>query len=215
MLGDHAAKMIDIVMNNAEQHRNSGILSTIISVLFILFSGSRAFAYIQKSLNQIWHVDHDNVNVFKDFLYKRLISLLMVFVGGLILLSSFFLSSLLDAIFGFDIWMWPVANEIVSYLLFVVIFALLYGYIPDVDVPWKHIWFGAFITALFFYVGKILIGMFITRTGAASAFGAAGSLVAFLLWVYYSSNVVFFGAELTQAYDEIMRKADSDTSSSA
>lgn len=138
---------------------------------------------------------------------KRLLSFGMVLSIGFLLLVSLVISTALSAISKLNINLlsgfaplWQGINLLISFGLITLLFALIYKYLPDVDIRWKDVWVGAVITSLLFILGKYLIGLYLGQSSLGSAYGAAGSLIVFLAWVFYSAQILLFGAEFTQVY---------------
>jgi membrane protein len=152
----------------------------------------------------VWDVAPKPGAVFTTLLRKRLLSFSLILGIGFLLMVSLVLSAALSAVgralerLAAPVWLFEGANFLVSFLAVTLVFALIYRMLPDVHLAWRDVATGALLTALLFVAGKTLIGIYLGRTGMASAYGAAGSLVVVLLWVYYSSLVFFFGAELTR-----------------
>jgi membrane protein len=161
------------------------------------------FAALQDSLNTIWEVRPKPDLGWGYTIRIRLFSFAMVIVIAFLLLVSLIVSAALSALGGYlggdaPVWQW--LNLAISIVVFTLLFAMMYRFLPDVKVGWHDVWIGAAITALLFSLGKFLIGLYIGRSSLASVYGAAGSLVALLVWVYYSAQIVFLGAEFTQVY---------------
>lgn len=185
----------------------AGIAATALSVGVILLGASGAFAELQQGLNDIWKVpprpDHGVLGV----IHERGASFLMVLVVGWLFLLSLLLNA---AIAAFDQWFadhLPAFNELLKAAHFVILsgmgtllFAMIFKYVPDVRIAWRDVWISAAATAVLFWVGQWVIALYLAHSAVASAFGAAGSLVVILVWVYYSSQILFFGADLTKVY---------------
>ena len=173
----------------------------------LLLGATAVFAELQAAMNRIWDVTLEPGRGVWAWVRKRLLSLGMIVVIGFLLLVSLLASAFLNAISsrahgslpGAD-WLWIVLDTGIAFGVYVLLFAALYKVLPDVRIEWRDVWFGAFITAVLFAVGKLLLGIYIGRAGTGSAYGAAGSLVVLLVWTYYSTALVFLGAELTQAW---------------
>jgi len=176
-------------------------------MIVLLFGASGVFSALQDGLNTVWDVQRKSgrgvVGVIKD----QFLSFAMVFGIGFILLVSLVISALLSALgeklFGgvtAPAIAVEVGNFILSFLFLTVLFALMYKVLPDVEIGWSDVWIGAVITALLFTMGKLGLGIYLGRSTFASAYGAAGSFVVVLVWIYYSAQIVFFGAELTQVF---------------
>jgi len=162
-------------------------------------------------LNIIWEVKEEKAESFwqavKKAIVDRFLSFTMVLGIGFLLLVSLVISAglsatqeLLGRAFPIPEFFLQLLNLIISIGVITVLFAMIYKYLPDAEIPWRHVWLGAFVTAILFSLGKMLIGIYLGNSAVASSFGAAGSLVLLLIWVYYSAQILFFGAEFTQVY---------------
>ena len=206
LVGEQGAKAIEMALDNASQPEISSIAS-IISVVILLIGASGVFAQLQEALNTVWNVKAKPNGGIWLFIRKRLLSFGMVLAIGFLLLVSLVLSAVLSGISKLEVDLlpglnsfWEFLNFSVSFGFIAVLFALIYKYLPDVKIRWKDVWVGAFTTALLFSLGKYLIGLYLGRGSLGSAYGAAGSLIVFLAWVFYSAQILLFGAELTQVY---------------
>jgi len=171
-----------------------------------------AFLELQTALNAIWRVKPRPGASVRDFLIQRLISFGLVVGVGFLLLVSLLVSAALAGlnrylghIFPALTAVWEAANVLVSLFVITLLFAMVYKILPDVRLRWRHVWIGALVTAGFFSVGKQLIGLYLGTSSVASSYGAAGSVVVLLVWVYYSAQVVLLGAEFTRFYVERFR----------
>ena len=206
LVGDQGAQVIETALANANQPQLSSMAS-IISVVVLLIGASGVFAQLQEALNTVWNVKAKPNEGIWGFIRKRLLSFGMVLVIGFLLLVSLVLSAMLagigklpiDILPGF-VPFWQALNFAMSFGFISLLFALIYYYLPDVKIRWKDVWVGAVITALLFTVGKFLIGLYLGSGSLGSAYGAAGSLIVFLTWVFYSAQILLFGAECTQVY---------------
>lgn len=210
MVGHRGAEAIQAVLQSAQQPDTGGI-ATALGVLVLLFGATTAVTELRSALNQIWDVPQASGNSLAqgilDLLRERFFALILVMVVGSLLLMSLFVNTLvstLGAVFS-DALPVPevviqLVNFAVSFVVITVLFGAIYKFVPDVEISWEDVGVGAAFTSLLFSLGKIVIGLYLARSGLASPFGAAGSLVVLLLWVYYSAQVFFFGAEFTQAY---------------
>jgi membrane protein len=200
MVGERAGSVIGEIVQQGSQQRSAGWIGAVLGFVALLFSATGAFGQMQHSLNKIWDVQPKATTAWL-WLRKRLLSLLLVLGIGLILLASLGLSAAMNLIFaGAGGYLWQIANAVGMLVIFTVLFALIYKVLPDVEISWKDVWVGAFITGILFEVGRFLIGLYLGRSSVASPYGAAGSLVLLLLWVYYASLIFFLGAELTQTW---------------
>jgi membrane protein len=211
MLGPVAARFISGVIDSGS---NSSSFATIAGVVSLFFGATVAFGALQDALNLVWEVPATGRGSVRQFFFKRLVSFVAVMLAGLLLLVSLLIGALLSAAGKFIPHALPAtefllqaANFAVSLALVTVLFAMLYRILPDTWVAWTDVWTGAAVTALLFSIGKLLIGLYLGHTSPSSAFGAAGSVVVFLLWVYYSAQIFLFGAEFTEVYAVARRTA--------
>ncbi len=206
LIGMEGGRAVQALLKGASNH-SAGVLATVIGSITFLLTATGAFLELQYALNTIWRVKPKASAGIRDFLVQRLVSFGIVVAIGFLLLVSLAVSAALAAFSG---WLnarvpgmaavWIGVNLIISIGVITLLFALLYKVLPDVDLGWRDVWIGALITATLFSVGKTLIGLYIGHSSAASSYGAAGSVVILLLWVYYSAQVVLIGAEMTRAY---------------
>lgn len=206
LVGQQGAQAIETALTNANQPQ-LGSMASIISVALLLIGASGVFAQLQQALNTVWNVKAKPDGGIWEFIRKRLLSFGMVLVIGFLLLVSLMLSAMLSGISKLEISLlpgltplWQLLNFGISFGFISLLFALIYYYLPDVEIRWKDVWVGAIITALLFTVGKFLIGLYLGRGSLGSTYGAAGSLIVFLAWVFYSAQILLFGAEFTQVY---------------
>lgn len=204
MLGSGGAHFIGEILDRGG---SGGSFATIAGVLSLAYGATVAFGALQDALNLIWEIPPAERSYIKQFFIKRLMSFLAVMIVGLLLLVSL----LTDAITAAAGKLMPqslpatqfliqTANFLASLILVTVLFALLYRVLPDTWVAWRDVWTGAAITALLFSTGKALIGLYLRHSTTSTPFGAAGSVVIFLLWVYYSAQIFLFGAEFSEVY---------------
>jgi membrane protein len=208
VIGRDGAQLIQTAIENASQlDPSQGPIPTIINIGVLLFGASVVFTQLQKSLNRIWELEVKPGNGIKHFLRKRLLSFSMVLVIAFLLLVSLVISTILvilgnylrGLVPGFT-YLWQVTNFFVSFGIVTLLFAMIFKILPDANIAWKDVWMGAAITAVLFDIGKFLLGFYLGHTSLASAYGAAGSLVIILTWVFYSAQIMFLGAEFTQVY---------------
>lgn len=207
LVGRDGAEAIQTMVVNAGKREGTGILATVIGLVTILFGATGVFAQLQSSLNHIWNVEPKPGAGVKGLLKVRLVSFGMILAIGFLLLVSLVISAGLAALDSFMGGLMPAAHFLVSALAFLVgfavitlLFALIYRFLPDVRIAWRDVWIGAAFTSLLFVIGKFLIGLYLGNSSVGSTYGAAGSLVVLLLWIYYSTQILFFGAEFTQVY---------------
>ncbi|MEO7912595.1 MAG: YihY/virulence factor BrkB family protein [Roseiflexaceae bacterium] len=207
LLGPSAAESINTMVAAAGADKGGGILASIIGIVTLLFAASGVFGELKDSLNTIWEVQPKPNQGFIATIKQRFFSFAMVVGVGFLLLVSLVLSTALGALGGIvagdqadQSLIWKAVNFVVSFGVITLLFALIYKVLPDVKIQWRDVWIGALVTALLFTLGKAAIGWYLGRPGTTSTYGAAGSFVALLLWVYYSAQILFFGAEFTQVY---------------
>ncbi|HYE31036.1 MAG TPA: YihY/virulence factor BrkB family protein [Methylomirabilota bacterium] len=206
LMGKEGAEAMQEMMVNSGEEKK-GLISTIIAGVTLVIGATGAFAQLQAALNQIWEVKQKPGLGVKGFIKTRIMSFTMILVIGFLLLVSLVLSAAVTAMStymghylpGMDA-IWHIVTLAVSFGVVTVLFAMMFKLLPDVKIPWKEVWFGAAVTALLFTVGKFGLGLYLGKSSATSSFGMAGSLVLVLLWVYYSSQILFFGAEITQVH---------------
>ncbi len=205
MLGENSAKTIDSMM--AARSHSKSLITTIIGIVALLFGAAGVFGQLQDSLNTIWEVKAKPGAGIWGLVRQRVLSFSMILGVGFLLLVSLALSTALSAFAGTLNNMIPMGNLvahavdfIVSFGVVTALFAMIFKYMPDVKIPWSKVWIGAIVTALLFTAGKYLLGLYLGRASTSSAYGAAGSVIVILMWVYYASVILFAGAEFTQVY---------------
>jgi membrane protein len=206
LVGEQGGQAIQTMVANAGLHGSGGVVATVIGILTILFGATGLFVALQDSLNRIWEVEAKPGLGLKGFIMNRIISFGMILGIGFLLLVSLVLSAAVEALgawatglIGAEVLV-KILTFVLAFAVETLLFAMIFKVLPDVKIAWKDVWIGAAVTALLFTLGKFLIGLYITHSSVASAFGAAGSVVILLLWVYYSSQILFLGAEFTQVY---------------
>lgn len=206
LLGPESAATLQSMIASAGR-RGSGILATALGIVVILFGASGVFGQLQTSLDRIWHVAPKPDRGLRGLVRDRFLSFGMVLGVGFLLLVSLVVSAALAAVGAYAIGLLPSIAPLLSALNFAVslsvvavLFAMIFRFLPDARVAWRDVWVGAVATALLFTFGKWLIGLYLGRSSVSSSYGAAGSLIVILLWVYYSSQILFFGAEFTKVW---------------
>jgi membrane protein len=197
-------------MIQAASRPGGGLVAAGVGLLFVLFGATSVFAELRDALNLIWKVQPKENNVVTGLLKGRLLALSLIIGTGFLLIISLVVSAALSAlgaslgsrVKGFD-QVLHVLDLVVSFGVISILFALIFKILPDVDLSWGDVGLGAVATSLLFTAGKFAIGAYLGTAKVATAYGAAGSLVLLLLWVYYSSQIFFFGAELTRSYAEM------------
>jgi membrane protein len=200
---------IDVVANIAQtaSHPNKGTMATIIGILLALLGASGVFGQLQNALNTIWGVKAKPGAGIAGFIRSRFLSFAMVAGVCFLLLVSLVFESLLKGFSHYIQAMFPggIVIALVVYFIFdlavvVLLFASIFKFLPDVRIQWRDVWIGALMTAILFAIGKWALGLYLGSGAASSAYGAASSLITLLLWIYYSSQILLFGAEFTQVY---------------
>jgi membrane protein len=187
--------------------QQQGIVASLIAIGTLLVMATGLFVELQGALNAIWGVERKPGYGIRGFIMGRLLSFGMILCIGFLLLVSLVVSAIVSALGkylsdllpGMELF-WMVTNNLVSLGIVSLLFAMIFKILPDVNISWRDVWVGAVVTGILFTVGKFLLGQYLGRNAAVSAYGAAGSVVLILLWVYYSSQILFFGAEITQVY---------------
>ncbi|MEX0885505.1 MAG: YihY/virulence factor BrkB family protein [Phycisphaeraceae bacterium] len=214
LVGEDGAEAVQTILANAAPPEGAP-LSMAIGIGLLLIGATTVFAQLQASLNQIWHVKASpRGNAIWALLRTRLLSLSMVIVIGFLLLVSLVISATLTALHTYvtgslsagEGILWRGVDIAVGLIVVSLLIAFMFKFLPDVRIAWRDVWFGAAVTAVLFSIGRYAIGLYLGQTGVASAYGAAGSLVVLLLWIYYSALIVFFGAEVTQVWARRMGK---------
>ena len=206
LMGNDAAKAVEGLIASVSSP-SKGILSMLIGVAVALIGATTVFAELQDALDRIWRAPARKTSGVWGLLRARVLSFGLILGVGFLLIASLVVSAGLSAlgkwwapIFGGWEVLAQVVNFAVSFGLVTVVFAMIYKIMPRVHIQWQDVWIGAGVTALLFTVGKFAIGLYIGRSGVASGFGAAASLVVLLLWVYYSAQIFLLGAEFTWVY---------------
>jgi membrane protein len=205
LVGPDAARTVEGMIARVSSPA-SGIVATLVSLATIMLGASGVFGQLQASLNRIWDAPPAAGGV-RTIVRQRLSSLGIIVGIGVLLVASLALTAALAAVQEVLARYLPVVGPLLptlnfglSLLITSALFAMIYKVLPDVPMGWGDVWLGGIATALLFTVGKELIGLYLGRTGTTSVYGAAGSLVILLLWVYYSAQILFIGAELTEVY---------------
>ncbi len=205
-IGTDGTTFVLTVLDQA-RGKMAGQTATLIGLATSLFGATIVFAELQTALNQVWNVRVKRGVNLKYIVYSRLLSFVAVIIVGLLLLLSVVLSTAVSAVntfFSYRIsippWLLTSTNFFMSFLVITIMFAILFKVLPDVKITWRDVAMGAVITSLLFTIGKMLIGMYLAQSSLQSLYGAAGSFVIILAWVYYSSQVFFLGAEFCQVW---------------
>jgi membrane protein len=199
LIGPEAASGVEALLKSARAQRVGASISAAIGLVFLLLSSTGAFAQLQYSLNRIFNV-RTRRSMVKGWLYKRAMSLLMVFAIGIVIVGSLVVNSIIASVFRASGATAELISLLTSFAVFTLIFIIMFRVLPDVKITWTDTWVGGVISGILFIAGEYGISRYLAYSSTSSVYGAAGSLVILLLWIYYSSLILFLGAELTQAY---------------
>ena len=213
LVGPNGAQAIQALLA-AARDPSSGLLATLVAGVLLLVGTTSVFAELKSSLDELWEIDHSAQSSFAEFFRTRLLSFGLVLVLAFLLLVSLVVSAALAmlgplfeylgaALTGGSLLLVAILSTlsaIVSFGVIASMFAIIYKTLPEATLSWRDVWIGAAFTAALFNLGKYAIGLYLGNSGVASGFGAAGSLIGVLLWVYYSAQIFFLGAELTRQY---------------
>jgi membrane protein len=209
LVGKEGGAAVKAMLEGASKPSNS-IPATIVGVITFFLGATGAFLELQTALNAVWRVKPKQAqSFFRSLVQQRVISFALVVGVGFLLLTSLLVSAGLAAAYKYMGQMfpgvaivWEAANVIVSLFVITLLFAMIYKVLPDVKLGWRDVWVGALVTAGLFTLGKFVIGLYLGTSTFASSYGAAGSVIVLLLWVYYTSQIVLLGAEFTKSYVE-------------
>jgi membrane protein len=204
LVGQAGAQALSTTLDSAQKNSSHGVLATALSLLVVLFSASGVCVELRSALNKIWGVDPDSASGMWSMVRERLFSFAMVLAVAFLLLASLVLSTILAVASGFLGSVVPlphllagIVDLIISLLGVTVVFALTFRYVPSTKSRWGPSLQGGLLTAVLFTLGKYAIGAYIAKAAVGSAYGAAGSIVVVIVWMYYTAQIVFFGAEFT------------------
>lgn len=206
LVGEQSAAAIKEMIQRADQP-STGLVATGLAIATLLLGASGVFGQLQDALNTVWGVEPKEGRGVWGFIKDRFLSFVAVLGTGFLLLVSLVLSSALAALGKWFSGLLPLPEAVlellnftVSFLIITGLFALIFKVLPDAKVAWRDVWVGAGLTAALFTIGKFALGLYLGKSNVASGYGAAGSLVLVLLWVYYSAQILLYGAEFTQVY---------------
>jgi membrane protein len=210
LMGPSAGDQIRTIIQQAGKRPSNGLIPTILGIAGLLFGATGAFGQLQKALNRAWNVEPDpHQGGIKNFLSKRIFSFGMILVVAFFLLVSLVVSAVLSGLgdrlgnflpAGLSGAVLQVLNLVISLAVVTLLFGALFKVMPDAKISWRSVWVGAGVTAVLFVLGKFLIGFYLGQSNPGQAYGAAGSLAVLLLWVYYSTIILLFGAEFTETW---------------
>lgn len=205
LVGQDGATLLGSMLEGANR-QGSGIITSLVGFVTLIFGATGVLAQLQQSLNAIWKVPpRQGVQAVRDIIKARLLSFGLILAFGFLVIVLLVANTAISALsarletWGF-VWQW--LTSIVGFLAIAAVFAAIYKYLPNTTVAWRHVRLGALITALLFMLGKSLIGFYLGRFGVSSSFGAAASLVVLLLWVFYSAQIVLTGAVFTHVWSQ-------------
>ncbi len=206
LVGEELAAAIENIVSSVAQG-GRGTIATIFSSFILLFAATTVLTQLKESLNIIWNVDKSMRQPIKMFFINRMLGLIMIGVFSLALVASFFISTIISFIGPFldeflpgGIGVYTLMNSLVFVIFATLLFSVIYKMLPDIRVKWTDVLVGAFVTSLLFLLGRTIVSFYLANAATASTYGAAGSFVIFLIWVYYNVMVIFIGAEFTQIY---------------
>ena len=200
MVGAEGAKAIEALVANASKPE-SGVLAMATGTLLLIMGASTVFGELQNALDRIWRApERKEGSSWFSLIRARLLSFGMILAIAFLLMVSLVLSALVSALGEW--WGLHVVEIVLSFALTTALFAMIYKIIPRVRIAWRDVWIGAAVTAALFAIGKFAIGLYLGRASVGSVFGAAGSLVVVMVWVYYSAQIFLLGAEFTRFYAE-------------
>jgi membrane protein len=207
LIGAEGGKAVEEMVQSASARPTTGIVATVLSVFLLLFGASGVFGQLQTSLNAIWDIKPKPGRGLFGMIRDRLLSFGFTLVVGFLLLVSLLLTATISFVADWIGGLMPgtealaqIFNLVLSLAMITLLFAMIFKFLPDAKIAWRDVWIGAFLTALLFTAGKFALGIYLAKSDVASSYGAVGSLIVLLLWVYYSSQILFFGAEFTQVY---------------
>jgi len=206
LMGRQGAEAVQLVLKGAHDH-DQGVLATVVAGALLVFGATTVFAELKESLDEIWDLPPPAHAGLWDTLRTRVLSFGLILVLAFLLMVSLVINALLDAAEHVLVGYWQNAASIlswvaalVSFLVIAVLFGTIYKLLPRIELAWRDVVVGALGTAAMFELGKFAIGLYIGNSGVANSYGAAGSLIALMLWVYYSALIFFFGAEFARQY---------------
>ncbi len=205
LVGSQGAQLVQSVLQNASRP-DAGLIATIFSIVTLILGANTALAELKAGLDQIWDVPPERRTGFWYAVRTRLLSVGLILVLGFLMLVSLAISAALAALerlsrgelFINTVLSW--VNSLFGFVLVAALFGTIYKVLPSVKIAWRDVTIGSFVTALLFTAGKFAIGVYLGNSGVASTYGAAGSVVLILIWVYYSAQILLYGAEFTRAF---------------
>ncbi|MBS1735723.1 MAG: YihY/virulence factor BrkB family protein [Bacteroidetes bacterium] len=210
LIGSVAAMQIQDTIKNIHLTGNS-LFASILSIVILLIGATSIFGEIQDSLNKIWGLRVKTKKIWWKLILTRLLSFSLILSIGFIVIITLLLNTLVNAfgdfitrfIKGYSIYFIEITESVLSFVVSAILFSLLFKILPDAKIKWKDVLIGGLVTALFFTLGKMGIGYYLAKSNVGTLYGAAGSVIIFMLWVYYSSVILYLGAEFTKVYAKL------------
>lgn len=207
LLGQKGAESVQEMITSASNSETKSIWASILGGATLAFGATAVVIQLQDALNTIWEVKAKSGNFIKLFIFNRILSFGMILGVGFLLLVSLVLSAGLAAFSDYlgalapalEV-VWPLVDFVLSVILISGLFSLMFKYLPDAEIAWRDVFAGAVLTSILFNIGKLLIGLYLGKSDIGATYGAPGSLVLLLVWIYYSAQIFFLGAEFTQVY---------------
>jgi len=200
LAGQDARLAAQAVIDSVNKRSDVGDAAGVVGVLVAIAGATTVFAQLQTSLNDIWRVQYRPSGALWGWLRHRLLSVGLLAAVAFVMAASLLISAGLGLLLGNGGWLWDSVNQLITTFVFTALFTGLFRYLPDARLGWRLALGGGFVTAVSFGVGKAVIGLYLAHGSVGGAYGAAGSLVVLLVWVYYSSAIFFFGAELVKGW---------------
>ncbi|HVS29888.1 MAG TPA: YihY/virulence factor BrkB family protein [Thermoanaerobaculia bacterium] len=218
VMGPSTAASVEDLIKSANRPK-AGVVAVIVGVVTLFFGATAVFGQLKDALNTIWNVEERRAGGVMGFIRHRFLSMTMVMGVVFLLLVSLTVDAAITGMSAYVNRLFPgaaaviqILQLIISFGLVTLLFALIFRYLPDIKVAWRDVWFGAAFTSVLFVIGKFGLGLYLGKAAPGSSFGAAGSLVVLLIWVYWSAQILFFGAEFTQVYARTQGSMIGDTS---
>lgn len=210
LVGGDAERLARTIIENAEKRPGTGSIAGIWSTVLLFLGATIVFGQLQDALNRIFRTDSNELSGVMAMLRKRIFSFGLVFALGFLLIVSMTLNTVLEIAFSHMSWLLPLVGGLVTFVVYAFSFALMYHYLPDRDVGWRHALGGGAVTALLFVIGRAVIGWYLQRSDPGSAYGSMGTIVVTIVWMYYAGIIVFIGALLTAVVDEWLNAIHGD-----
>jgi len=200
--GSEAKAATQLIVDNASANPSIGSFAGLVGIVLLIFSATAVFSQLQTALNAIWHVDlkagDQPIHLVWGWVRRRLLSIGILAAIVFVLIVSLAVDTALGVLLQHAGAAWDLVNQIVALIIFALLFAALFKFLPDARLSWRDTWLGAALTSVLFAAGKYAIGAYTAHSGVAGAYGPAGSLAVLLVWVYYSATIFLFGAEIVQ-----------------